>query len=228
MSTTFFNAIQAGDEDMVESLLHEDPNLLLVKDKDNLSPLMVALYNHKMDIATFLMERMVALSIHEAAASGRMTHLISNLARDPELVNVYSEDGFQPLGLAAYFGHKEVAEYLIKAGAEINSPSKNSLGVTPLHSAVAGCHYEIANLLLSAGADPNVQDSGGYTPIHSAAQCNDVKIARLLIFGGANLETSSADGKQPLDIAQAAGNDEVAKLIKAGITRRFRKRRSSQ
>jgi ankyrin repeat protein len=228
MSATLFKAIQTGDKDKVESLLHDDPNLLLIKDKDNLSPLMVALYNHKMDIASLLMERMAALSIHEAAATGRMPHLISNLAKDPELVNAYSEDGFQPLGLAAYFGHKEAVEYLIKAGAEINSPSKNSRAVTPLHSAVAGCHYEITNLLLSAGADPNVQDSGGFAPIHTAAQCNDVEIARLLIFGGANLETSSNDGREPLDIALAAGHNEVAKLIKEGITRRFRKRRTSQ
>jgi ankyrin repeat protein len=227
MSAKLFKAIREGNKNRVEELLRKDPNLILVKDKENLSPLMVALYNHKTDIASLFMERMAALSIHEAAATGKMTHLISNLAREPELVNAYADDGFQPLGLAAYFGHKEAVEYLIKAGADINSPSKNSLGVTPLQSAVAGCHYEITGLLLGAGADPNVRERGGYTPIHVAAQCGDIRIARLLIFGGANLETTNEDGKQPLDMALAAGHDEVAKLIREGITRRFRKRQSS-
>lgn len=227
MSAKFFKAIQKGDKDRVESLLRKDPNLLLAKDTDSLSPLMIAMYNHKPEIASLFMERMAALSIHEAAATGRMTHIISNLARQPELVNAYAEDGFQPLGLAAYFGHKEAVEYLIKAGAEINSPSKNTMGVTPLQSAVAGCHYEITNLLLRAGADPNVRDRSGYTPIHLAAQCGDVRIARLLIFGGANLEAASEEGKQPLDVALAAGHDEVAELIKKGITRRFRKSQGS-
>lgn len=224
MSTNFFKAIEEGNKERVEALLHKDPNLILTKDKDNLSPLMVAMYSHKPEIASLFLERVAALSIHEAAATGRMSHLISNLAREPELVNAYAEDGFQPLGLAAYFGQQEAVEYLVKAGAEINSPSKNSLGTTPLQLAVTGCHHEITNLLLRAGADPNIKDSNGSTPIHVAAQCGDVRIARLLIFGGANLETASGEGRQPLDIALAAGHEEVAELIRKGITRRFRKR----
>ncbi len=228
MSARLFKAIQEGNKDKVASLLRKDPSLVLAKDTNDLSPLMVALYNQKPEIAALLLERLVALSIFDAAATGKMTHLISNLAREPELVNSYSGDGFQPLGLAAYFGHVKAVEYLIKAGAEINSPSKNSLGVTPLQSAVAGCHYEIVDLLLAAGADPNIQDKSGYTPLHVAAQCGDVRIARALIFGGANLEVTSKDGAQSLDIALASGHNEVAKLIKEGITRRFRKRRSFQ
>jgi ankyrin repeat protein len=227
MSTRFFKAIQEGDKDKVVSFLRKDPNLVLVKDKNNLSPLLVAIYNQKSEIAALFLERMVALSIFEAAATGRMVHLISNLARNPELVNAYAEDGFQPLGLAAFFGHVEAVEYLIKAGAEINSPSKNSLGVTPLQSAVAGCHYEITTMLLEAGADPNVRGGGGYTPLHVAAQCGDLRIARALIYGGANLEATSKEGAQPFDVASEAGHHEVAKLINEGITRRFRKRRSS-
>ena len=228
MSARLFKAIQEGNKDKVVSLLRKDPNLVLAKDKNNLSPLMVALYNQKPEIAALFLERLVALSIFDAAATGKMTHLISSLAREPELVNAHSGDGFQPLGLAAYFGHVKAVEYLIKAGAEINSPSKNSLGVTPLQSAVAGCHYEIVDLLLAAGADPNIQDKNGFTPLHVAAQCGDVRIARALIFGGANLEVTSKDGTQSLDIALASGHNEVAKLIKEGITRRFRKRRSFQ
>ena len=228
MSARFFKAIQDGNQDKVVAFLRKDPNLVLAKDKNNLSPLMVALYHREPEIATLFLERLAALSIFEAAATGKMAHLISNLAREPELVNAYSSDGFQPLGLAAYFGHVMAVEYLIKAGAEINSPSRNSLGATPLQSAVAGCHHEIVNLLLAAGADPNIQDKSGYTPLHIAAQCGDVKTAHVLIFGGANLEVTSKDGAQPLDIALASGHNEVAKLIKEGITRRFRKRRSFQ
>jgi len=98
----------------------------------------------------------------------------------------------------------------------------------PLQSAVAGCHYEIVDLLLAAGADPNIQDKNGYTPLHVAAQCGDARVARALIFGGANLEVTSKDGSQALDIALASGHNEVANLIKEGITRRFRKRRNFQ
>jgi ankyrin repeat protein len=222
MPEKFFKAIQAGDRDKVERMLRKTPDLILSKDENNLSPVMIAMYYHKFEIANLILDRMVALTVFEAAATGRLVHLISNLAHKPELVNAYSEDGFQPLGLAAFFGKNEAVKYLIKAGAEVNSPSKNSLGVTPLQSAVAGGHLEITLLLLEAGASPNVRDRSGYTPLHAAAQNGHIEIVRSLIFGGANVEVVSEKNEKPLDMALKSEHDEVVNLLKAGITRRFR------
>jgi ankyrin repeat protein len=222
MSAKFFKAIQDGDREKVERMLRKTPNLILARDRKNLSPLLIALYYHEFAIASMLLDRMVALTVFEASATGRLVHLISNLAHKPELVNAYSEDGFQPLGLAAYFGKVEAVKYLLKGGAEVNSPSRNSLGVTPLQSAVAGGHLEITRLLLEAGASPNVREQSGNTPLHAAAQNGDVEIVRSLIFGGANLETINEKNEKPLDVALKSGHDEVVNLLKAGITRRFR------
>jgi ankyrin repeat protein len=222
MSTRFFKAIQDGDKDKVEKMLHKTPDLILSKSKKNLSPLMTAMYYHEFEIAELLLERMVKLSVYEAAATGKLTHLISNLGHKPELVNAYSEDGYQPLGLAAYFGHEKIVEYLIKAGAQVNSPSKNSLGVTPLQSAVAGGHLEITRMLLTAGASPNVRERGGYTPLHTAAHSGNIEIVRSLLFGGADSEAISDKKETPLDMARKSGHDEVVTLLNAGITRRFR------
>jgi ankyrin repeat protein len=222
MSAKFFKAIQAGDKDKVERLLRRTPDLILARDEKSLSPLITALYHHEFEIANLLLDRMVALTVYEAAATGRMAHLISNLARKPELVNAYSDDGFQPLGLAAYFGQKEAVEYLIKAGAELNSVSTNKMAVTPLQSAVAGGHLEVTRLLLETGASPNVRERGGYTPLHTAAHNGDVEIVRSLIFGGADLEANSDKDETPLDMALDAGHNEVAELLNSGITRRFR------
>jgi ankyrin repeat protein len=222
MSAKFFKAIEEGNKDKVERMLRETPNLILAKDKKNLSPLMVAMYYHEFEIAAILLDRMVALTIFEAAAAGKMLHLISNLGHKPELVNAYSEDGFQPIGLAAYFGHVSIVDYLIKAGAMVNTPSKNSLKVTPLQSAVAGGHLEVARRLLEAGANPNVREGSGYTPLHTAAHNGDIEIVRSLIFGGADLEAVSLNKERPIDMALKAGHQEIVSLLKAGITRRFR------
>ena len=222
MSAKFFKAIQTGNKNTVERLLRETPDLILARDKSNLSPLMTAMYHHEIEIANLLLDRMLALTIYEAAATGKMVHLISNLACEPELVNAYSDDGFQPLGLAAYFGHKKAVEYLIKAGAELNSVSKNKMAVTPLQSAVAGRNLEITRLLIETGASPNVRERGGYTPLHTAAHNGDVEIVRSLVFGGADLEAKSDKEETPLDMALDAGHNEVAVLLNSGITRRFR------
>lgn len=222
MSAKFFKAIQEGDRDKVERILRKTPNLILAKNKKKLSPLMTAMYCHEYEIANLILDRMMSLTVFEAAATGKLVHIISNLARKPELVNAYSEDGFQPIGLAAYFGHAEVVDYLIKAGAEVNSPSKNSLKVAPIQSAVAGGHLEVTALLLEAGASPNVCEAGGYTPLHTAAHNGDVQIVHKLLFGGADLEAKSEKQETPLDMAQKSGYQEVVTLLNSGITRRFR------
>ena len=222
MSAKFFKAIEEGDRDKVERMLRKTPTLILSKSKKKLSPLMTAMYCHEYELADIILDRMMSLTVFEAAATGKLVHIISNLAHKPELVNAYSEDGFQPIGLAAYFGHAEIVDYLIKAGAEVNSPSKNSLKVAPIQSAVAGGHLEVTALLLEAGASPNVREAGGYTPLHTAVNNGDVKLVHKLLFGGADLEAKSDKKETPLDMALKSGHQEVVNLLKSGITRRFR------
>ena len=79
MSTKFFKAIKSGNKDKVEQFLRKEPDLILARDKQNLSSLMIAFYAHEFEIADMLLDRMVALNVYEAAATGRMKHLISNL-----------------------------------------------------------------------------------------------------------------------------------------------------
>lgn len=130
MTTDFFTAIKKGDFGEVKKRLEADPGLIHAREK-GLSPILVAVYHRQPEIAEFLVTKTVALNIFEAAATGRTTHIIRLLAHEPQLVNAYADDGFQPLGLACFFGHFETAEYLVKAGAPVNSPSRNALNVTP-------------------------------------------------------------------------------------------------
>ena len=51
--------------------------------------------------------------------------------------------------LAAYGGHKEVAELLIAKGADVNA--KGKVGLTPLHWAITYNHPETIDLLRKHG-----------------------------------------------------------------------------
>jgi ankyrin repeat protein len=221
MSAEFFEAIKKGNLDEVKRLLSQTPELVYEKEK-GLGPILVAAYNMEPAIALFLADKTGAPTIFEAAAVGKTSMIVRHLARDPMLANAYAEDGYQPLGLACYFGHYETAEYLIKAGASVNSPSKNDLHAAPILSAAAAGHVKIVMLLLNNGADPNVREQGGYTPLHAAAQNGDTQMIRTLLFNGADLTIQAKDGKKPIDIAADSGHKDAATLLKEGITRRFR------
>ncbi len=221
MSISFFDAIKQGNRYEVERQLIFDPALIRSKE-DGLSPIMVAAYHEQPEIASFLASKSVALTIFEAAAIGKISNIVRLLARDPQLVSTYSEDGFQPLGLACFFGHFEVAEYLIKAGAPVNSVSHNPLKAAPIQSAATAGHEKIVKMLLVNGADPNVREQYGYTPLHTAAQRGDEEMIRTLLYGGADMAIKGNDGKLPLDLALEAGHMEAARLLEEGITKRFK------
>jgi ankyrin repeat protein len=129
------------------------------------------------------------LDVFEASALGRVERLRELLEADPALANAWAEDGFQPLGLASFFGQADAARLLVDHGAEVNSASRNQMKVMPLHSAAAaqdpGVRYEIAQLLLDAGADPNARQQDEYTPLMAADQHGDARLRKLLVAHGA-------------------------------------------
>ena len=223
MTTEFFDAIRQGKRIEVERQLLLNPSLLLARE-NGLSPLLVAAYHQHPELASYLADKTVTLTIFEAAATGKINQIIRLLARDPELVIAYAEDGFQALGLACYFGHYDVAEYLAKAGAPLNSQARNGLKAAPIHSAAAARHVKIVQMLLDMGADPNVREQAGYTALHAAAQNGDIEIIQALLLGGADLTLKSDDGKTAMDIAMDAGHEKATVLLGEGVTKRFKKR----
>ncbi len=64
---------------------------------------------------------------------------------------------------AAFWGRLEIAEMLIKHGANVNARAER--GITPLHEAARMQHVELARLLLEHGADVNAKDNQKHTPL---------------------------------------------------------------
>ncbi|XP_061095917.1 oxysterol-binding protein-related protein 1 isoform X1 [Conger conger] len=70
--------------------------------------------------------------------------------------------GWTPLHLACYFGHRDVVEELLKAGADVNLP--NNVGDTPLHKAAFTGRKEVVMLLLQYGACATVINGTAQIP----------------------------------------------------------------
>ena len=140
----------------------------------------------------------------DAAEKGNIEAVKKTLA-DGADVNAKDDNGWTPLHWAATSFDKEVSEYLITMGADVNAAETVS-GMTPLHFAAAGDQKEIVELLLASGADVNAKDEPrtikngkrvqGSTPLDTANDASHPETADLLRkHGGKTGEELKAEGK---------------------------------
>lgn len=182
-----------------------------------MSELLAAIYSGRRDAVAAILATHPSLDIFEAAAVGDERRVRELLERDPSLANAYATDGFQPLGLAAFFRHPGVVRLLIDRGADVSSPARHKLRVTALHSAVATdaapVDHAIVRMLLDAGAPANLPHLGGGTPLHTAAFVGDVESARLLLRRGADPTQRTDEGKTAVAIARERGHTDLAAML---------------
>jgi uncharacterized protein len=189
---TIFESIKAGDIDAVRAAVKDDPSVAASRDDDGCSAVRAALYVQKQEIADVLLEAKPELDVFDAAAAGDADRLTELLDGDPDLIGTYSEDGYTPLHLAAFFERGTALRLLLDRGADVGAVAKNDMQVQPLHSAVAANSREIVAALLAAGADPNARQQGGFTPLMAAEQNEkEGDMVRLLMDHGAE-ESASA------------------------------------
>jgi ankyrin repeat protein len=125
--------------------------------------------------------------IIKAAKSGDLEKVKGLLETDPALVHARDKDGSTPLHCAAWKGHQQVVELLLKAGADVNAQNTNDhWGTTPLHAAAHANQAAIAELLIERGAAPNAKDLAGKTPMHHTTFHKATAAAKVLQKHGAS------------------------------------------
>ena len=216
-SNKFLDAVKAGDLAVVSSLLAADPQLLNVRDESGVSVLMLAAYYGKEEITAYFLSRKGELDIFEAAALADVERLGQLIERDPSVMCGFSEDGFTPLGLAAYFGRIANLTLLVENGADVNEVSRNQMHVCPLHSAVAYRQADIsliiAKRLLESGAQVNAVQYGGWTPLHQAAAHGNLEMVDLLLDYGADPAIKSDNGRTALMMAEDSQHFPVIRRL---------------
>ncbi len=105
-------------------------------------------------------------NIWVAVQTGNREALKVHLTNGVDLNTQDSQSGLTPLSWTIFVGEVEIAEELIKAGADVNG--RNRDGGTPLHEAAFMGRDRIARMLLRSGADIEARDDDGRTPLNRA------------------------------------------------------------
>ena len=149
------------------------------------SDLMQALYEGRRADAEALATGR-AVDVFEAASLGDHPSLAALLRSDESRAQSWSDDGFLALHYACFFGTDDCTTTLLDAGAPIDEPSRNDMGVRPINSAAAGVHpFDNVRVLLARGADIHGCQTSGHTALDEARIREDQPLVDLLIQHGA-------------------------------------------
>ncbi|MBM3738841.1 MAG: ankyrin repeat domain-containing protein [Acidobacteria bacterium] len=207
------NAARQGDLQSLARILDAQPELLNARNELGQSAVLLAKYHRQQAAVDSLLSRNPELTLHEACAVGSIEQAQRTVRERGRLIDAHSKDGFTPLGLACFFGHAALAEWLVNQGANVNLAASNAMKVAPVHAAAAARQTGIVAMLLASGADVNARQQAGFTALHAAAQNGDTELVKLLLAHGADPEARSDNNQSPLDLAMLKGHGEAAALL---------------
>lgn len=130
---------------------------------------------------------------------------------DKKRINVQGNMGRTALVAACGRGNLEIAQTLIKNGADLTITDND--GATPLTISCLSGHFEVVKFLLLSGAVIETPNHDLATPISCAAIGGHLRIAQLLLDRGASIEAQDIKERTPLHIAVTGGHLELFRLL---------------
>lgn len=174
-------------------------------------------------LASALLTLLAGASVVSAATDRRLVDAVREgdaaavrqvLAKKAD-VNARQPDGATALHWAAERDRVDLADLLLKSGAQPNAA--NDYGVTPIMLAAANGSEGMIERLIAGGADPNAALPTGETVLMTAARTGKLPAVRVLIARGANVNAKEkVKGQTALMWSIWQGHDEVSRALIEG------------
>ena len=127
-------------------------------------------------------------------------------------VNILNAKDESVLMLAALKGHVQIAEQLVKRGADVNKT-----GWAPLHYAASAGNVPIIALLIENSAYIDAESPNGTTPLMMAAMYGTPEAVKLLLLEGADPTLKNVQGLTALKFAERGVRPDAVELLAAAI-----------
>ena len=129
-----------------------------------------------------------------------------------------NKEDYTPLLKATFNGHREICEFLVQNGSNIEVTDLNNM--TPLF--YSSDHYkklEIFQLLVKKGADLNRRaGKNSITILQKASLHGCYEIVRILLVGiGNNYNNTASDQNAALELAKSKGHSKIVTILKAYV-----------
>ncbi len=150
--------------------------------------------------------------IVEAAKNGDLQSVKTILAQDPSRLNATDDSKYTALHWACMRAHWDVAEFLIKKGADLNVVGGD--GGTQINWAAHHDNVEIIKLMVEKGAKLNIRNQWGMTELHTAIWRGCIHVVEYLLDHGSDPTIKTNEGWTAMHYAYRSGHDNIIEMLR--------------
>lgn len=159
--------------------------------------------------------------LHKAVKKGDFLTVRLLIEKEDFNIDLLDCDGATALHNAAFYGRKEIVEYLCNKKANVNLG--NYIGYTPLMASTREGYLEVVQILLQNGSSVNQVNDEGFTAlVFSSGYSKNTEVLLELIKSGADVNHITNTGGSSLLWATWFGMvDNVRLLIEYGANKKL-------
>ncbi|XP_071085224.1 putative ankyrin repeat protein RF_0381 [Haliotis cracherodii] len=213
---------RGGDIEIVKSVLAQDKLDINSRGKNGETPVMVvAAWARLGELLDFLVKKGADMSVvnndgdnilHQACRGGDIETVRRVLAQDKLDINSRGKNGDTPAMVAAWTGHGELVDFLVKKGADMSLV--NYGGDNILHQSCKGGDVETVKRVLEQDKlGINSRSKNGSTPVMMAAKAGREGLVTFLVKIGADMSLVNNGGDNILHQACRGGDIETVRRV---------------